>query len=108
MYTTTRSNARGTLTTCSDCGHAISMNKICAKPLPKNGTAMSPQKRERYAQWLRNTGVEHPSDELINKTRERALRQIDEAKEKARRYILKLVALILFSLAIGVYLWFKL
>jgi hypothetical protein len=69
---------------------------------------MSPQKRERYAQWLRNTGVEHPSDDLINKTRERALRQIDEAKEKARRYILKLVALILFSLAIGVYLWFKL
>jgi hypothetical protein len=108
MYTTTRSNAGGTLTTCSESGHAISMNKICAKPLPKNGTTMSPQKRERYAQWLRNTGVEHPSDELINKTRERALRQIDEAKEKARRYILKLVALILFSLAIGVYLWFKL
>jgi len=108
MYTTTRSNARGTLTTCSDCGHAISMNKICAKPLPKNGTAMSPQKRERYAQWLRNTGVEHPSDELINKTRERALRQIDAAKEKARRYNLKLIALIPFFLAIGVYLWFKL
>jgi hypothetical protein len=52
--------------------------------------------------------VEHPSDELINKTRERALLQIDAAKEKARRYNLKLVALILFSLAIGVYLWFKL
>ena len=108
MYTTTRINARGTLTTCSDCGHAISMNKICAKPLPKNGTAMSPQKRERYAQWLRNTGVEHPSDELINKTRERALRQIDAAKEKARRYNLKLIALIPFFVAIGVYLWFKL
>jgi hypothetical protein len=108
MYTTTRSNAGGTLTTCSESGHAISMNKICAKPLPKNGTTMSPQKRERYAQWLRNTGVEHPSDELINKTRERALRQIDAAKEKAQRYNLKLVKLILFSLAIGVYLWFKL
>jgi len=108
MYTTTRSNAGGTLTTCRESGQAISMNKICAKPLPKNGRTMSPQKRERYAQWLRNTGVEHPSDDLINKTRERALRQIDEAKEKARRYILKLVALILFSLAIGVYLWFKL
>ena len=108
MYTTTRSNAGGTLTTCSESGHAISMNKICAKPLPKNGTAMSPQKRERYAQWLRNTGVEHPSDELINKTRERALRQIDAAKEKARRYNLKLIALIPFFLAIIVYLWFKL
>ncbi|MGB0030246.1 MAG: hypothetical protein WBP77_03590, partial [Candidatus Sulfotelmatobacter sp.] len=59
----------------------------------KNGTTMSPQKRERYAQWLRNTGVEHPTDELINKTRERALQQIDTAKEKARRYNLKLVAL---------------
>ena len=33
MYTTTRSNAGGTLTTCSECGHAISMNKICEKPL---------------------------------------------------------------------------
>jgi hypothetical protein len=52
--------------------------------------------------------VEHPTDELINKTRERALQQIDTAKEKARRYNLKLVALILFSLAAGVYLWFKL
>ncbi len=108
MYTTTRSNAGGTLTTCGESGHAISMNKVRAKPLPKNGATMSPQKRERYAQWLRNTGVEHPSDELINKTRERALLQIDAAKEKARRYNLKLVALILFSLVIGVYLWFKL
>jgi hypothetical protein len=52
--------------------------------------------------------VEHPSDELINKTRERALRQIDAAKEKARRYNLKLIALIPFFVAIGVYLWFKL
>ncbi len=33
MYTTTRSNAGGTLTTCGECGHAISMNKICEKPL---------------------------------------------------------------------------
>jgi hypothetical protein len=39
----------------------------------KSNSAMSPQKRERYAQWLRNRGVEHPSDELIDKTRERAL-----------------------------------
>jgi hypothetical protein len=33
MYTTTRSIAGGTLMTCNDCGHAISMNKICEKPL---------------------------------------------------------------------------
>jgi hypothetical protein len=33
MYTTTRSIAGSTLTTCSDCGHAISMNKICETPL---------------------------------------------------------------------------
>jgi hypothetical protein len=33
MYTTTRSIAGGILTTCSECGHAISMNKICEKPL---------------------------------------------------------------------------
>ncbi len=108
MYTTTRSNAGGTLTTCGESGHAISMNKVRAKPLPNYGATLSPQKRDRYAQWLRYTGVVHPSDELINKTRERALLQIDAAKEKARRYNLKLVSLILFSLVIGVYLWFKL
>jgi hypothetical protein len=33
MYTTIRSNAGGTLMICNDCGHAISMNKICEKPL---------------------------------------------------------------------------
>jgi hypothetical protein len=33
MYTTTRSIASGTLTTCNDCGYAISMNEICEKPL---------------------------------------------------------------------------
>ena len=33
MYTTTRSIAGGTLMTCNDCGHTISMNKICEKPL---------------------------------------------------------------------------
>jgi hypothetical protein len=43
---------------------------------------MTPEKRERYAQWLRNSGVEHPSDELIDKTRERAPLQIDQAKGK--------------------------
>jgi hypothetical protein len=69
---------------------------------------MTPEKRERYAQWLRNTGVEHPSDELIDKTRKRTLLQIDEAKEKARRYKLKLVALILSSLLVAVYAWVRL
>ena len=33
MYTTTRNTAGGTLMTCKDCGHAISMNKICEKPI---------------------------------------------------------------------------
>ncbi len=33
MYTTTRNIAGGTLMTCRDCGHTISMNKICEKPL---------------------------------------------------------------------------
>jgi hypothetical protein len=31
MYTTTRNIAGGM--TCQDCGHAISMNKICEKPI---------------------------------------------------------------------------
>jgi hypothetical protein len=33
MYTTTRNMAGGTLMTCKDCGHAVSMNKICGKPI---------------------------------------------------------------------------
>jgi hypothetical protein len=33
MYTTTRNIAGGTLMECKDCGHAISMNKICEKPI---------------------------------------------------------------------------
>jgi hypothetical protein len=69
---------------------------------------MTPDKRERYAQWLRNTGVEHPSDELIDKTRERALLQIDDAKDKARDYKVKLVAVILGSLVVAVCVWLKL
>jgi hypothetical protein len=69
---------------------------------------MTPEKRERYAQWLRNSGAEHPSDELIDKTRERALLQIDQAKEKTRRYKLKVIALILSSLVVVVYVWVRL
>lgn len=33
MYITTRSIAGGTFMSCNDCGDAISMNKICEKPL---------------------------------------------------------------------------
>ena len=33
MYTTTRNIVGGTFMTCSDCGDAISMNKLCEKPL---------------------------------------------------------------------------
>ena len=33
MYTTTRNMAGSTLMTCKDCGHAVSMNKICEKPI---------------------------------------------------------------------------
>jgi hypothetical protein len=73
----------------------------------KNVTGMTPQKREQYAEWLRNTGVEHPSDELIAKTRERALLQIDTAQEKARRSRLTLVALVLCFLVLAVCVWFR-
>lgn len=76
--------------------------------MSKNITTMSPQKRERYAQWLRDTGVEHPSDELIDRTRERALSQIDTAKEQKRRNSLKFVALISCCLLVVAYLWIKL
>jgi hypothetical protein len=33
MYTTIRNIAGGTFMTCKDCGHAISMNKICDQPI---------------------------------------------------------------------------
>jgi hypothetical protein len=69
---------------------------------------MTRDKRERYAQWLRNTGIEHPSDELIDKTRERALLQIDNAKDQARGYKRRLVALILASLVAVLCVWLKL
>jgi len=42
---------------------------------------MTPEKRERYAQWL-DTAWNTPPDKLIDKTRERTLSQIDTAKEQ--------------------------
>ena len=33
MYTTTRKITGSTVMTCKDCGHAISMNEICEKPI---------------------------------------------------------------------------
>jgi hypothetical protein len=69
---------------------------------------MSPQKRERYAQWLRNSGVENPSNELINQTQKRALSQIHKAEGKARSQNFKLIALVLCSLALLMFIWFKL
>jgi hypothetical protein len=74
------------------------------KPTP----TMSRQKRERYAQWLRMSGVENPSNELINQTQKRALLQIHKAEGKARRQKLTLIALALCSLAFFIYIWFKL
>jgi hypothetical protein len=33
MYTTSRDIAGGTMMICTDCGNAISVNKICEKPI---------------------------------------------------------------------------
>jgi hypothetical protein len=33
MYTTTRKGTGSTVMTCRDCGHAISMNKMCENPI---------------------------------------------------------------------------
>jgi hypothetical protein len=74
----------------------------------KSSTPMSPQKRERYAQWLRDTGIDHPSDELIDKTRERALLSIDDTTKKAHRSKLKLVAFICCCLALALCGWLRL
>jgi hypothetical protein len=68
---------------------------------------MTPEKRERYAQWLRNTGVEHPSDELIDKTQKLALGQISTANEKKKQFNLKVTALVFLSLIIVVCVWLR-
>jgi len=73
----------------------------------KSSVTITPEKRERYAQWLRNTGVEYPSDELIDRTRKRALSQIDAAKETKRRKNLKLVILIFCCVVVALCLWVK-
>jgi hypothetical protein len=77
------------------------------KALNSNAT-MTPEKRERYARWLRDTGVEHPSDELIDRTRERALSLIDTAKEQKRRNNLKLVTLLFCLLVAAACVWVRL
>ena len=74
----------------------------------KNISTMSPQKRERYAQWLRDTGVEHPSDELIDRTQKRALLKIDEAKTKMHRYKVELIALVFCLLVTAACAWVRL
>ena len=33
MYTTSRNMAGGTVTICKDCGHAVTMNQMCEKPI---------------------------------------------------------------------------
>ncbi len=69
---------------------------------------MTPQKRERYVQWLRTSGVENPSDELINQTQKRALLQISKARDKVLRRNVKLVAIIVCCLVVTICIWFKL
>ena len=69
---------------------------------------MTSDKRERYAQWLRNTGVEHPSDKLINNTQKRALLEIDAANDKKKQHIVKVIALACLSLIVAVCVWLRL
>jgi hypothetical protein len=69
---------------------------------------MTSDKRERYAQWLRNTGVEHPSDELIDKTQKQALLEIDAANDKKKQHIVKVIALACLSLIVAVCVWLRL
>ena len=69
---------------------------------------MTSDKRERYAQWLRNTGVEHPSDELIDKTKKRALLEIDAANDKKKQHTVKVIALACLSLIVAVCVWLRL
>jgi hypothetical protein len=72
MYTTTRRIAGGTFMVCSDCGDAISMNKICKTPL-QSATDMLKHMAAHNASRAFVPVVEHltepeadASDELVN------------------------------------------
>jgi hypothetical protein len=72
MYTTTRRIAGGTFMVCSDCGDAISMNKICKTPL-QSATDMLKHMAAHNASRAFAPVVEHltepeadASDELVN------------------------------------------
>jgi hypothetical protein len=72
MYTTTRRIAGGTFMVCSDCGDAMSMNKICKTPL-QSATDMLKHMAAHNASRAFAPVVEHltepeadASDELVN------------------------------------------
>jgi hypothetical protein len=74
MYTTTRRIAGGTFMVCSDCGDAISMNKICENPI-QSATDMLKHMAVHNASRAFAPVVEHltqpeseanPSGELVN------------------------------------------
>jgi hypothetical protein len=71
MYTTTRNIAGDTFMTCGDCGHEISMDKLCETPL-QSATDMLKHMAVHNASRTFATVVEHVTQPL-NRTGSRLL-----------------------------------
>ena len=73
MYNTTRRIAGGTFMVCSDCGDAISMNKICENPLQSATDMLKHMAAHSASRAFAPVGhvtqperEADPSDELVN------------------------------------------
>jgi hypothetical protein len=69
MYTTTRNIAGDTFMTCKDCGHAISMNKICDQPI-QSATEILKHMATHNARALAAGGHVTPELEAVRARRE--------------------------------------
>jgi|ERR1700733_9715445 hypothetical protein len=65
MYTTTRNIAGGTFMTCKDCGHAVSMNKMCETPLQSATNILKHMATHTASRAFASVGVARPEPETV-------------------------------------------
>jgi len=61
MYTTTRNIVGGTLMTCKDCGHAVSMDRICETPLQSATDMLKHMAAHNASRAFAPVGSRHPT-----------------------------------------------